>query len=141
MKKLQQGFTLIELMIVIAIIGILAAIAIPAYNGYISQAKVNAVKTNFDAAVRFIKNENAKFASGAGGASTDIVSDMNGGGKRSITDPAGAAAFVNQGTQATHSVAISNPNNATSTGAITIFPPSLPSGHGLASTGITITLE
>lgn len=48
-KQMQKGFTLIELMIVVAIIGILAAVAIPQYQNYISKSQVSRVMTEVGA--------------------------------------------------------------------------------------------
>ena len=77
MKHLQKGFTLIELMIVVAIIGILAAVAIPAYQDYIARSQMSEAVSLLGAA----KTPIAEYFSDKGdcpAAITDAVSTTTG---------------------------------------------------------------
>ncbi len=86
MKK-QSGFTLIELMIVVAIIAILAAIAIPAYNNYIRESRMAKVTSHYDEAVRSIRAEFAKRAAEAARAGSGSLTALTQPGLVNVVNP------------------------------------------------------
>jgi type IV pilus assembly protein PilA len=72
MRSAQKGFTLIELMIVVAIIGILAAVALPAYQDYTTRAKVSEVMLAASSARTVVSEGAATYGSLPGTASVTI---------------------------------------------------------------------
>ena len=122
MKRIQQGFTLIELMIVVAIIGILAAVALPAYQDYTVRAKMSEVVL------------------AASGGKTSIAEFYQTNSRMPVdtgSDPLSSAGISDQDSQYVRAITYTSPDS--NTGVITAFTKSTISANITTAMGVILT--
>jgi type IV pilus assembly protein PilA len=122
MKSIQKGFTLIELMIVVAIIGILAAIAIPAYQTYTIRAKVSEALGFADAAKVAVSEA---YTSGGTWPATNAAAGLD------ATPTNISSKYVNSvtvGASGVVSVLTGHDMDAVATGTLILTPATSPNG-------------
>ena len=140
MKQIQKGFTLIELMIVVAIIGILAAVAIPAYQDYIIRAKLSKVAGFMDP----VKTAIADFSQNNGLANVPTLASATAAGWTSLgitavtlTSEVSAISVVAGGAT---TITLRNIGTSVPDGTTVLYTPTLPAGGTQMTFPITPSL-